>query len=514
VRKLRWPEWGGSQVPIARLKRRPGGILESLNTFHRFLAAEATANEDAPDAVAVSRAEVTLRRLSSDAGTNDPNSELIAWTLGQLLLSAFKESLKPDVGREAVRLLSQRDGDWIDQPFRLYELARAHYEVGRRLEDLVLLERAAAFYRAAAENGRPWSLWARRTRKNAEEAQVVAQHLMTRKLAPHGRPAVPALVMVPMISMTFEHDCVEVRNRLGKSQPNYFHAVVADADCLVRFLPSNEDFRDPLLSPPADPEHRGRSVLGPVQFAITLSGQRSNIAVLEFRLPGTAPEAEQFFRENFDAVEQWGIRLSKWLDVLFPQAPLGGVTNVTQCLNVQVGGRRSRQVLRVVAPDAKSHVVLNSLGLDRPGRADVQLVISELSMIEMPLALDFIRRARATMSAGDVLRALMECGTAAEAALAAQYDLLSPTLHEARWTLGTLVRMTSKLAGALPASLTQHQLDVGLVQVRNRAVHSGRAALDEAERALELAESVVDHIYRCDSGQIVELRDQLLLLHD
>jgi hypothetical protein len=514
----------------AKLRSR-GGVLASADALKVLQEAEtrihaasqARIGEVERDAIAAS--EAALRDLRTRAGAEDPNVNLIAWTLAQLLLVKFKDSLDPAHGQESLALLQTCHGDWIDTPSRLYEVARAQYEVGRRLDDLVLVEMAAALYGAAAERGRRVSLRTRRTRKNAAEARDVARNLRIRRVIPSGVPVTPVIVSVPMISIALDNDCVHAPTRRGKSDPCYFHASAAGRGFLVRFVPSDDgDALDPLFSAPRDVEHRGRSVMSRVQYAIALHGQRSNIAMLEFAIPGDAAAAEQFIRDNFDAVEGWGLRFSKWFDIVYPQEPVHGVTNVTRSLNARVGAGRSAKTATVLAPDAQSHVIVNTIALDRPTRVDVQRVIDELADLEVPVALDFIRRARATMAAGDLLRALMECGTAAEAAIAAQYDWLAPTPHGTRWTLGTLIVEAAKINGVLPSEVPKEEFTADLVQVRNRAVHSGHTTPSRAERALDLAEQIVNYVYGGDANhhsdedvdedrEVEDLRNKVLLLH-
>lgn len=511
----------------AKLERNRGGVLASAGALqvlyeaevHTDAAAQAGMGEAERDAIAAS--EAALRDLRTRAGGEDPNVDLIAWTLAQLLLVKFKDSLDPAHGQESVALLQACRGDWIDTPSRLYEVARAQYEVGRRLDDLALVERAAALYDSAAERGRRISPRTRRTRKNAAEARDVACGIRIRRVVPNGVPVTPAMVSVPMISIALEDDCVHTPKRRGKGDPKYFHGSVAGRSFLVRFVPSEDDDPlDQLLSSPRDVEHRGRSVMGPMQYALALHGHRSNIAVLEFAFPGDAADAQQFVEDNFDAVEGWGIRFSKWFDVVHPQGPLHGVTNVTRSLSVRVGAGRSAKTTTVLAPEAQTQIA-HTVALDRPTRVDVQRVIDELADLEVPVALDFIRRARATMAAGDRLRALMECGTAAEAAIAARYDLLAPSPHGPRWTLGTLVVEAAKVRGVLPSDAPQEELSADLVQVRNMAVHAGHTTPNRAERALELAERIVGYVYGSDGrdnhaddyGEVEDLRNRVLLLH-
>lgn len=468
--------------PIAKaeLRRNPGGVLASadaLKVLHESEARIQAATQvrvGEVERVGIAASEAALRDLRTRAGAEDANVDLIAWTLAQLLLVKFKDSLDPAHGQECVALLQTCHGDWIDTPSRLYEVARANYEVGRRIDDLVMVERAAALYDSAAERGRRMSPRTRRTRKNADEARDVALNLRIQRVVPNEVPVTPVIVPVPMISIALGNDCVHTPKRRSKSDCNYFHASAAGRAFLVRFVPSDDDDAlDPLFSTPRDVEHRGRSVMGRVQYAITLHGQRSNVAMLEFAFPGDAAAAEQFIKDNFDAVEGWGLRFSRWFDIVYPQEPVHGVTNVTRSLHVRVGAGRSAKTATVLAPDAQSHVMVNTIALDRPTRVDVQRVIDELADLEVPVALDFIRRARATMAAGDLLRALMECGTAAEAAIAAQYDWLAPTLHGPRWTLGTLIVEAAKIKGVLPSEVPKEAFSADLVQVRNRAVHSG-----------------------------------------
>lgn len=519
-----------SNRPIAKAKliRSRGGVLataDAMQVLHQAetnIHAATQARMGEAERVAIAASESALRDLRTRAGAEDPNVDLIAWTLAQLLLVKFKDSLDPAHGQESVALLESCHGDWIDTSSRLYEVARAHYEVGRRIDDLVLLERAAALYDSAAERGRRISPRTRRTRKNAAEARDVAGNIRIRRVVPSGVPVTPVIVPVPMISIALENDCVHIPKRRGKSDPKYFHASTAGRAFLVRFVPSEDDDPlDQLFSPPRDVEHRGRSVMGRVQYAIALHGQRSNVAMLEFAIPGDAAAAEQFIKDNFDAVEGWGLRFSKWFDIVYPQEPLHGVTNVTRSLSVCVGAGRSAKTAIVLAPDAQSHVMVNTIALDRPTRIDVQRVIDQLADLEVPVALDFIRRARATIGAGDLLRALLECGTAAEAAIAAQYDWLAPTPHGPRWTLGTLISEAAKIRGALPSELPKEKLNAELVQVRNRAVHSGHTTRHRAESALELAEQIVAYVYGTDSddddvdndGEVEDLRNKVLLLH-
>src|SRR4051794_6016485 len=87
--------------PIARakLRRTRGGVLASPDALQVLLEAEANIHaasqvcigEVERDAIAAS--EAALRDLRTRAGAGDPNVNLITWTLAQLLLVKFKDSL-------------------------------------------------------------------------------------------------------------------------------------------------------------------------------------------------------------------------------------------------------------------------------------------------------------------------------------------------------------------------------------------------------------------------------------
>ncbi|MCF6379310.1 hypothetical protein L2K70_16990 [Nocardioides KLBMP 9356] len=461
----------------------------------------------------IAESDAALRDLRMRGGDEDPNAELMAWVHAQLLLIRFKNTLDPVDGRESVQLFRMCSGGWIAEQFRLYEVARAHYEVGKRLQDIAMIETAAASYVASAEHANRFSRFSRRTGKNATEAREVARALRARRVVPAGTAVTPVTLAVPMITLSLENDCVHMSRRWRSDEPNHFDTSIAGRACLIRFIVSDESHLDRLFSPPPDVEHRGRGAFGPMQFAVAIRGQQSNVAVLEFAFPDDGEGAKAFFEENFEAVQGWGARFSKWFDVVYPQGPLHGVTNVTRNLQVQVGAGRGMRSVRVLAPDAKSHVLLNSVDLDRCDRVHLQQVIDELAHLDIPIALDFIRRARATMSAGDLLRALMECGTAAEAALAAQYDYLATSSHGPRWTLGRLIIEAEKIPGALPPGVPRAVFSADLVQVRNRAIHSGHTDEDQAEGALELAELIVEHVYALDLEDVAALRDAVRQLH-
>lgn len=190
-----------------------------------------------------------------------------------------------------------------------------------------------------------------------------------------------------------------------------------------------------------------------------------------------------------EAVSNWFDSFCHWLWVLTAQS-LDPVNPDPKVLH-----RRSRNV--VVTASASGQFSVPASGspaikivMNRTGPACERLV--DRSVLDMavqaagtppPMALVLLASARMAARRSDRRRALVDAGTAAEAALSEALRLGG--LHQ--FTLGALVTKAKKRGLSIPSD-TQDSL----VAPRNNAVHRGRLALSaDIDRALEVAEELV-----------------------
>jgi hypothetical protein len=211
------------------------------------------------------------------------------------------------------------------------------------------------------------------------------------------------------------------------------------------------------------------------------------IAQLDFDLAEDQIGGEDIHKAT-QIVSNWFDSFSHWLWVLTSQSldPLNPDPKVLH--------RRSRNIVITASAGGKSslpssgspgiHIVVNSEGPSSERLVnDSVLDIAVQNAGNAPsMILELLASARMAVRRGDKRRALVDAGTAVEAALT--YALGLATTHS--FTLGNLVTQAENQGLAIPLDTRD-----SLVHPRNDAVHRGSlTAPTDVNRALEVAELV------------------------
>lgn len=212
----------------------------------------------------------------------------------------------------------------------------------------------------------------------------------------------------------------------------------------------------------------------------------------------TGERLSAYAAELASASNPWWLRLREWIEVVTPHLLETFEHPDRQSLisNTQVwswDGRASRRV------PVSQMLYLNSVaepGISRHSFAAAAVLSGNVAPVPKPHA--FLRKARLSLSRNDLRTAVLEASTAAELALHELLDVrlggtdeaVGSALANGNRELGRLATLLGQLGVTLPAGL-----QVGLVEVRNRAVHKGdEPTAAQARESVRVARAVVESV--------------------
>jgi hypothetical protein len=194
-------------------------------------------------------------------------------------------------------------------------------------------------------------------------------------------------------------------------------------------------------------------------------------------------------RRLLEAVLEWYDSLIHWIWVvtaqsLDPTNPDPKVVN-RRSRNIVLAARAGDVMSFPTSGEASMTIVVD-LGSPKSerlvNRRVLDYIVPRVGNGTPPLMWELLASARMAARRGDVRRALIDAGTAAESAL----SVLAPPAPKARPTLGTQVKDAPKKGIVLPSDTW-----TVLVEPRNHAIHRGQWSPGGVDRALEIAEDIV-----------------------
>ena len=458
-----------------------------------------------------------LRRLDAVTYANDADAGIIRLALAQLSTSHFETTDDPkdsEPALNAARSLTNYDTlpDWLST----YERGRTAYQVAKRLHDPALLEEAIHFYTEATRlvGLRSRSRWT--LRRYLREATVMRRELVDeatqRTIARGGLAAarfdVP-LDAFPATPAARRHR--GFRRRLTK----------ASAPFLCRPLGRTAEatfYWSGKLTPPhkrcGELDNRGRPLSGLLNTMEPDTGSLVNhLSLLLWLGTNDADSATDDLRLQAPELYEWAERVSRWAAVVTGRMPKLGFLVVTRYLygELYLPSETRRLVLNADEPGITWE--LRTAGGADISRYELSYVLNRLVLHEVPVAIDMLQTAQYSFLDDQPRQAVIEAGTAAEAALSVLYDSYPTTdqreaPRQRSWTLGTLVSKAHR-AGVLPAADTQDLLQTELVQPRNDAVHRGHATRAQAIAAIEAARRIVNHTFGTGTHDVVEIDQRM-----
>lgn len=193
-------------------------------------------------------------------------------------------------------------------------------------------------------------------------------------------------------------------------------------------------------------------------------------------------------RKTVQTVSEWFDSFSQWIWVLTSQSlnPMNPDPKVvyrrSRNIFITASSEGKSSLPSSVSPTLRATVCFEGPSCERLVNEAVLDMALQQSGNRPPLIFELLASARMATRRGDKRRALVDAGTAAEAALARAMRL-SPS-HE--FTLGELVYEAQNWGLDIPADTIE-----ALVEPRNDAVHRGRVATTaNVDRALDIAEDL------------------------
>lgn len=453
-----------------------------------------------------------LRGLDSTTPGHDLDAGAIRLALTQLATAYFETTNDPNDSELALAASrSLTDYDTIPAWLCNYERGRTAYQVGKRLRDPALLEEAVHFYDqaahlVAARSGRGRTLHRYRREAIALQrafADEAIQHTKERGLlAAHFDIAIDAFPATASVRRKRG-----IRGRLTRwPEPIYCRPLGLNSQ--ARFWWSGKV--TPMTRRFGKLNERGRRLTGFMNAmqpdATTLVNQ---VSLTVWVGTNDADLATDDLRPQAVELYEWAERVSSWADVVTGRLPKFGFLIATRYIYGDLflpNGGTQRLVLSADESGVTWEMRLRA-GTDI-SRYELSYVLNRLVQHEVPIAIEMLQMAQYSLLDDKPRQAVIEAGTAAEAALTVLYDSYPSTApreapKQRPWTLGTLVRRAHR-AGILPAGDTEESLNRELVAPRNGAVHRGHATRAQAVEAIETTRRLVEHTFGSGSD-VVEL---------
>lgn len=194
-------------------------------------------------------------------------------------------------------------------------------------------------------------------------------------------------------------------------------------------------------------------------------------------------------RGLIEELDDWFQSFSHWLWMLTAQ-PLDPINPDPKVLhrkssNILFAGKSTTEMSHLSSGYPTIKIVMDTRDTTSERCVDIKVfsvAVTRAGNSQPPMMWELLASARMAGRRGDDRRALIDAGTAAEAALV---DILNLPANHGK-TLGNLVTVAGQKGFVLPPDIR-----TALVQPRNNAVHQGLASAGLVERALEIVEDLV-----------------------
>jgi len=483
----------------------PGGVMDSLESQALVERLQADQLADRVDDVNIADLEALA---ASIADSSDPNAGFIRLVLAKALLRRFESSgSAADAARSMALFRSLEHDDSLPADFVGYDRGRAAYEIGRRTGDSVLMEEARHLYREGRRSRVERHFGARRVRAQVADCKAELDRIAM-VVAPdlNWSEATQVRIDIPLESIPVGEGVLPKRWRRSRPQPIIVDILGIPA--LVSFEPVEPGPFDGL--PPRD--RRGRFASG--HYSITMTDESNHVGGLHvmFAREGDREQTLNELRDLARDLFLWGERANRWLDAISQPPIPGGRMHRTKYLYGQTKDSRGVRSLQLNA-DEPGAVNIFSIAHGHPlSRFDLAVILNRLAARPVPVAIEMLRQAQRSLELDEARTAVIEAGTAAEAALSTLYDSMSPTPRGPKWTLGRLAVEASSLPACLPAGETQASIQLALVDPRNDATHRAVVTRAEAQTAIDMSESIVNHLFGLDCRDPLALDARLVEL--
>lgn len=454
-----------------------------------------------------------LRAIDASMPAGDPDAGALRMVFAQAATAHFETTLDPgdaDTALDIARTVPDH-ADTLPAWLATYERGRTAYQVGKRLRDVPLLEEAVHFYRLATTHlslldRRRYTLWRYR-----REAEAVRRDATTEARAQvFNQGLIAAILTIALDAFPAAADTRHERGLRGQlsRSPERIYCQPLDLAAEATFRWSGD--LTPMLKRQGQINERGRVSSGLMHILAPDTSTLVNQMTLTVWTGTNDPdEARQIMREKAPELYEWAERVSQWADIITGRLPTFGHRSVTRYLYGDLAipnGGTETLTLNADEPGIMWHLVLEH-GKD-VSRYELSYILNRLTHHEVPIAVEMLQKAQHSRLADQARQAVIEAGTAAEAALSVLYDA-DPTTpprdrKERSWTLGTLVAKAHK-AGILPVGDTEEVLKRELVQPRNDAVHRGHATRAQAVDAIEAARRIVNQTFNTGTRDVVAI---------
>lgn len=441
--------------------------------------------------------------------TQDSDLSVSRAVLAQCTVERFKELEDDQDQKDALRLTrASYEDESIPKQDRARERGRCAYEIGRRIDDPLLLEEGAHFYEEAKSLS-PFGMGDyRKLSRYAHECLDVSTQITQAKIAiaANAHPETThVVVQSPIQGASVDPNCWRGKSPRQRA-PVPFATEVFGRPAFVLFsrTPPQE-----VHSPEPERDARGRLRAGMIRRVELIDASQISMMSVSFWLEGDEAHAHGALAEIASDLHAWGERVDRWIDVVGTGLPGNHASHLTRYIYATIG---NGGLTPIIADEPGMTRMITATVPTRLSRYDLSFVLNRLSRHNVPLCVEFLRLAQQSLIADDARNSVVEAGTAAESALALHYDhLLGPERRETRWTLGALIQEVSKIPGGLPPGETQASLQSSLVKTRNDAVHRASVTRKSAVDALDACERIVDHVIGLSLG-IERLDERLQLL--
>lgn len=438
-----------------------------------------------------------VERVLKSMPTEDPNRNFVAALAAQAYGQRLTIGADRADGERALRLMRTVNTDSGDRATSFaYERGRIAWEIGRRLSDPALIDEAFGFYGKALE-GAP----KRRFKSRTEQKRLLLDNLMDCASYYEGLgedwlkgtasgPVKAFIVNLPLDTVPVGESCVGPVAKSGESYGPPFYFEILGLRAAARFRRAGAPSMDPSLP---RRNSRGRELDGFHMIGHQTQLKNStDLVALTLAVPGLGTEPLETLRNLAPDLHKWGERFSRWLDVLSdPPPPDGASIRVPYIYAYR--DVNDDDFIPLPASEPGSLWLTEHRAARVLTRAEIAAALWRLGDVPVPVAVEMYRLSQHSLADDELRRAVIEAGTAAEAALGALYDLAATSEpRKPTWTLGTLVSKASKVPGLLPDGLDQERLVRELVRPRNDAVHRSTVTRNAVQDACKAAEAIVD----------------------